>query len=56
MSTTTVRVCSHGQIVSVAPFPDTRIWHTETRDFCTDRPETIRTAEAVQTIVPGTLR
>lgn len=39
---TKVKVCSHGQIVETGPYPDARVWHTETQDFCTDRPETLQ--------------
>jgi hypothetical protein len=56
VSTATVKVCSHGQIVDTFPHPDTRIWHKDTGDFCTDRPEALKTATATLTVIPGTLR
>ena len=51
-----VRVCSHGQIVQTFPYPDTRIWHRDTQDFCTDRPETLKIGQATLTLIPGTVR
>lgn len=44
-------MCSHNQIVSTGPYPDTRIWHMDTHDFCTDRPETLRTVDCAVTPV-----
>lgn len=55
MATQTVTVCSHGEIVQTGPYPDTRIWHTESQTFCTDRPECLKSATAMLSIIPGTV-
>jgi hypothetical protein len=46
-----VQICSHAEVVQVNPFPDTRIWHRESSTWCSDRPETLKTTDAVLTPV-----
>jgi len=51
MTTQKVLVCSHGEIVQTGPWPDTRVWHTASRTFCNDRPDSPQTKLAAVTVI-----